>query len=99
MPERERRKGYERPLRAMERELTDEQVVMLRQLESYGWELKFIRHVPFQAPPLVLFDSDRSHYAVLLRRWLAGRMLQGSTSGTDWHAGCSADGLVQRESP
>ena len=66
MPERERRKGYDRPLRAMERELSDEQVVVLRQLENYGWELKFIRHLPFQAPQPVLFDSDRSHYAVLM---------------------------------
>jgi len=66
MPDRERRKGYDRPVRAMERELTDDQLVTLRQLENYGWELKFIRHVPFQPPCPVMFDSDRSHYAVLL---------------------------------
>ncbi|HET7843928.1 MAG TPA: hypothetical protein VFL14_07245 [Xanthomonadales bacterium] len=65
MPDRERRKGYDRPSRAMERELNDEQVVTLRQLERYGWELKFIRHVPFQPSVAVLFDSDRSHYAIL----------------------------------
>ena len=65
MPDRERRKGYDRPPRALERELNDVQVITLRELEHYGWELRFMRREPFRKPVAVLFAADRTHYAVL----------------------------------
>ena len=49
----------------LKRELTDDQLFALRELETFGWELKFIRHPMFEPPVAVVFDSDRSHYAVL----------------------------------
>ena len=52
--------------RALERDLSFDQVVTLRDLERFGWELKFVRRPPFQNPIPVIFDPDRKHYAVIL---------------------------------
>ena len=63
--ERERRKSA-RPLTGtMSRELNAVQAAVLAELEHFGWELKFIRHPLFQEAVPVVFDPDRSHYAVL----------------------------------
>jgi len=50
---------------AMKRDLNEDQLISLADLEKYGWELKFIRRPMFQQPIPVVFDSDRKHYAVL----------------------------------
>ncbi|HVF34139.1 MAG TPA: hypothetical protein VND91_02325 [Candidatus Saccharimonadia bacterium] len=65
MEERERRKSASPAPRALEKELTFDQVVTLRDLERFGWELKFVRRPPFQPPIPVIFDPDRKHYAVI----------------------------------
>ena len=52
--------------RALERDLTFDQLVTLRDLERFGWELKFVRRPPFQNPIPVIFDPERKHYAVIL---------------------------------
>ena len=40
-------------------------MITLRELEHYGWELRFMRREPFRKPVAVLFAADRTHYAVL----------------------------------
>lgn len=50
---------------ALKRELNDEQLITLRELEKFGWELKFVRRPPFQPSIPVVFDADRKRYAVL----------------------------------
>ena len=61
----ERRKDTTPAGRALEKELSFDQLVTLRDLERFGWELKFIRRPPFQPPIPVIFDPDRKHYAVI----------------------------------
>ncbi len=51
--------------RTLERELSVDQLVTLRDLERFGWELKFVRRPAFQAPVPVIFDPDRKHYAII----------------------------------
>jgi hypothetical protein len=46
-------------------QLNEEQQIALRELESFGWELKFIRRRPFEPKVPVMFDGDRKKYAVL----------------------------------
>lgn len=65
MSDRERR-HHDSPIqRAMARELNDHQLDTLRQLEHFGWELKFVRHPLFQPCVPVVFDGDRKKFAVL----------------------------------
>ncbi|MBK6728802.1 MAG: hypothetical protein IPG63_16545 [Xanthomonadales bacterium] len=61
----ERRLDMPRPLRAMERDLNEDQIMSLRGLERYGWELKFVRRPPSKTPIPVVFDSARKKFAVL----------------------------------
>ena len=61
----ERRLDMQRPMRAMERDLNQDQLLTLRELERYGWELKFVRRPPFKPSIPVVFDSDRKKFAVL----------------------------------
>jgi hypothetical protein len=64
--DKERRKGDESQIvNALKRELNDEQRIALADLERFGWELKFIRRPMFQESVPVVFDPDRTHYAVL----------------------------------
>lgn len=49
----------------MTRELNAAQAAALAELEHFGWELKFIRHPMFQDSVPVVFDPDRTHFAVL----------------------------------
>ena len=46
-------------------QLNDDQKVALRELEPFGWELKFIRRRPFEPMVPVMFDHDRKIYAIL----------------------------------
>ena len=47
----------------LERQLNEEQRHALRQLERFGWELKFVRQKLFQEPVAVIFDQNRQHFA------------------------------------
>jgi len=61
----ERRKPAKPMPATMNRELNNSQSATLVELEHFGWELKFIRRPPFQPIVPVVFDPDRTHYAVL----------------------------------
>ena len=61
----ERRKSPSYPGRSLERQLNDAQLCTLRELEHFGWELKFIRRRLFETPIPVVFDGDRKKFAVL----------------------------------
>lgn len=61
----ERRKADSRLSNALKRELNEDQRIALADLEKFGWELKFIRRPMFQQPVPVVFDSSRTHFAVL----------------------------------
>jgi hypothetical protein len=37
----------------------------LHELERFGWELRFIRRVPFQESIAVVVDGDRKSYSIL----------------------------------
>ncbi len=60
----ERRHGHE-SLAALKRQLSEDQRLTLGELERFGWELKFIRHPPFQPAIPVVFDGDRRRFAVI----------------------------------
>ena len=63
--DKERRSGQRELSSVLKRQLNDAQLMTLRGLESFGWELKFIRRKPFQEPIAVIFDGDRKKFAVL----------------------------------
>ena len=65
MPDHERRDEVLIALASLRARLNADQIVTLRELEKFGWELKFIRHALFQEPLPVVFDGDRKKYAVL----------------------------------
>lgn len=49
----------------LKRELNSDQLMTLRGLEQFGWELKFIRRPPFQPKVAVVFDGDRKSFAII----------------------------------
>ena len=49
----------------MEKELNDSQLTTLRNIETFGWELKFIRRPLFQKPIPVVFDGSRQTFAII----------------------------------
>jgi hypothetical protein len=63
--ESERRKTEAKHVNALKRDLNQDQVLALTELEKFGWELKFIRRPMFKEPIPVVFDSDRRHFAIL----------------------------------
>jgi len=63
--DKERRSGQRELSSVLKRQLNDAQLMTLRGLEGFGWELKFIRRKPFQEPIAVIFDGDRKKFAVL----------------------------------
>src|SRR5436190_13771582 len=63
--DKERRSGQRELSSVLKRQLNDAQLMTLRGLEGFGWELKFIRRKPFQEPIAVIFDGDRKTFAVL----------------------------------
>lgn len=63
--ESERRKAQKELSCALQRQLNEAQLMTLQGLEHFGWELKFVRHKPFQEPVAVVFDGDRKQFAVL----------------------------------
>ncbi len=65
MLEQERRKQERELSIVLKRQLNDDQRMTLSSLESFGWELKFIRRPPSGSPVAVIFDGDRKKFAVL----------------------------------
>ena len=65
MVDRERRQDKPAALAALRAQLNDDQLMTLRSLEQFGWELKFVRRPPFQDSVPVVFDGDRKKFAVL----------------------------------
>ena len=45
--------------------LTEEQLLALKHVESFGWQLKFIRRPAFQDPIVVLFSADGNKIGVM----------------------------------
>ncbi len=63
--DREKRKG-EKPLPGRLEELLNEmQMLALRQIEGFGWELRFVRRPLFQQPVPVVFSGDGSKIGIL----------------------------------
>lgn len=65
MPDSERRRNASQRSAELKRQLNDDQLLTLRELETFGWELKFIRRRPFQEPTPVVLDPDRRSFAVI----------------------------------
>lgn len=65
MTDKERREHEKTPGYMLKKELNEDQRQSLADLERFGWELKFIRHKPFQPSVPVIFDGDRKRFAVL----------------------------------
>jgi hypothetical protein len=63
--EEERRNADKPLLDILRSELNPDQRDTLGELEKYGWELRFVRHDPEQRPVPVIFDGERSKFAVL----------------------------------
>ncbi len=61
----ERRKISRQKPAEMERDLNDAQLITLRNLENFGWELRFVRNPLFQEPVAVLVDTDTGECSVL----------------------------------
>jgi hypothetical protein len=45
--------------------MSDDQIVALRNLESFGWSLKYVRRPKFAPIEVVLISSDGESYAIL----------------------------------
>ena len=65
MQDRERRQAESTSGASLRAQLNEEQRLTLRELERFGWELKFIRRQPFMEAIPVVFDGDRKSYAVI----------------------------------
>ncbi|GAB3383405.1 hypothetical protein GCM10027432_13200 [Lysobacter fragariae] len=65
MVDRERRHDAAQAMAALRNQLNADQLMTLRDLERFGWELKFVRRPPFQESVPVVIDGDRKNYAVL----------------------------------
>lgn len=58
-PER-RRGSVSNPIQLRE-QLNESQLRMLRELESFGWELRFVRRPPFVQPIPVIFAGEDAY--------------------------------------
>lgn len=45
--------------------LTQDQLMALKHVESFGWQLKFVRRPAFQEPIVVLFSADDKKIGVM----------------------------------
>ncbi|WP_166208364.1 hypothetical protein [Cognatiluteimonas telluris] len=61
----DRRLPFRTPGNALKREVNGAQLATLNTLERFGWDIKFIRRTPGEAPLVVLHDPDTRKYAVL----------------------------------
>ena len=61
----DKRRGEE-PIPENYKELmTDDQILALRNLESFGWSLKFVRRPKFAPIEVILVSNDGKSYAIL----------------------------------
>jgi len=65
MTDRERRQPCPRPNAVLRAQLNEDQLMTLRELERFGWELRFVRRPPFQDLVPVVVDGDRRSYSIL----------------------------------
>lgn len=63
--ESEKRKGDEAIPEQLEGTLNELQMVTLHQMESFGWQLRFIRRPLFQDPVSVVFSADGDKIGIL----------------------------------
>ena len=60
MPNQERRQDSDCNQAELRLQLNASQLRMLRELECFGWELRFVRRPPFVQPVPVLFAGDEN---------------------------------------
>lgn len=65
MTDRERRQDNRLHSAVLRKHLNEDQQMTLRDLERFGWELRFVRRPPFQDPVPVVVDGDRRSFSVL----------------------------------
>ncbi|HEU0307436.1 MAG TPA: hypothetical protein VFR30_10750 [Lysobacter sp.] len=65
MTDRERRQDNRLHSAVLRTRLNEDQQMTLRDLERFGWELRFVRRPPFQDPVPVVVDGDRRSFSVL----------------------------------
>ena len=65
MPEGERRSQAHPTLKGLEAQLNLAQILTLRELEHFGWELKVVRMPMFEPPVAIVFDGSRTAYGVI----------------------------------
>lgn len=65
MTDRERRQDNRLHSAVLRTRLNEDQQMTLRDLERFGWELRFVRRPPFQDPIPVVVDGDRRSFSVL----------------------------------
>jgi hypothetical protein len=63
--DREKRKGDEAVPEHLEQVLSEMQMLALHQVESFGWQLRFVRRPLFQEPVPVVFSADGTKIGVL----------------------------------
>ncbi len=66
-PAHERRRGEPAIPQDVDTLLTMEQRMALRQIESFGWELAFVRHPLFQETTVIVTRRLDESYAILTR--------------------------------
>ena len=65
MADRERRQDRTAQSAVLREQLNEDQQMTLRDLERFGWELRFVRRPPFQDTIPVVVDGDRKSFSVL----------------------------------
>jgi hypothetical protein len=63
--DKEKRKGDEPVPAHLEKVLSEMQMLALHQVESFGWQLRFVRRPLFQEPVPVVFSADGAKIGVL----------------------------------
>jgi len=63
--DREKRHNSEPIPSNLEDWLTEDQLMALKHVESFGWQLKFIRRPAFEDPIVVLFGADGNKIGVM----------------------------------
>ncbi|SMF51643.1 hypothetical protein SAMN02745866_03281 [Alteromonadaceae bacterium Bs31] len=64
-PQKERRNRSKPVPLNMGEYLNQDQTLSLRQMESFGWQIAFIRRPLFQDPVVIVTNNDQSKYGVL----------------------------------
>lgn len=64
-PRHERREGSAPIPVNVSEYLNDDQCLSLRQMESFGWQLAFVRRPQFQDPVVIVSNEGKSQYGIL----------------------------------